>query len=147
MTERILIAYDGSAGAQAAVAAAARLFPGADAVVLYVRQPIEGLAAHLEGHPQLERIREVDAATLDASERIAVEGAKLAADAGMSAQPEVWSTLTSTAAAVLDAAAALSATVVVVGSRGRGGLRSAVLGSTSAGVVHHTQLPVLVVGE
>lgn len=41
-TGPILIAYAGS------------ILTGADAVVLYVREPLEGLAAHLEGHPVLE---------------------------------------------------------------------------------------------
>ena len=145
MTERLLIAYDGSTAAKAAVATAARLFPGSDAVVAYARHPIEGMAAHLEGHPEIDEIRRLDEATLDASERVAVDGAKLAADHGLAARPEVVSGLQSVTEALLDAAAAAGATVVVLGSRGRGGLRSALLGSTSAGVLHHTTLPVLVV--
>ena len=39
------------------------------------------------------------------------------------------------------------ATMVVVGSRGRGGLRSAVLGSTSQQIAHHAQCPVVVVRD
>ncbi|MGI8577388.1 MAG: hypothetical protein ACR2KG_05600 [Nocardioidaceae bacterium] len=48
----ILIAYDGSEGARAAIAATAELFPGASAVVVYARQPLEAAAAHREGTPR-----------------------------------------------------------------------------------------------
>jgi len=46
---------------------------------------------------------------------------------------------------VLDLSA--EATMVVVGSRGRGGLASAVLGSTSQQISHHAQCPVVVVRD
>ena len=44
-------------------------------------------------------------------------------------------------------AKALGATVVVVGSRGRGAIRRALLGSVSTYVVHNAPCPVLVVGQ
>jgi nucleotide-binding universal stress UspA family protein len=37
------------------------------------------------------------------------------------------------------------ATVIVAGSRGRGGLASTILGSVSSGLVHNAETPVLVV--
>jgi nucleotide-binding universal stress UspA family protein len=46
---------------------------------------------------------------------------------------------------ILDLSA--EAIMVVVGSRGRGGLRSAVLGSTSQQITHHAQCPVVVVRD
>ena len=48
-TGPVLIAYDGSEDARFAIDEAARAVTGADAVVLYVRQPLESYAAHLEG--------------------------------------------------------------------------------------------------
>ena len=51
----------------------------------------------------------------------------------------------SPAGPVLDLSA--EAIMVVVGSRGRGGLRSAVLGSTSQQIAHHAQCPVVVVRD
>jgi hypothetical protein len=71
----VLIAYDGSPDARKAIDEVAKLLPGAQSVVLYARQPMEGLAAHLEGHPALKDLRDVEKASLDASERIAFEGA------------------------------------------------------------------------
>lgn len=67
---------------RAAIAEAGRLFPGATAVVVYARQPLASTAAYLERHPALEQVRRLDQTTLDASGRVAVDGARYAADHG-----------------------------------------------------------------
>ena len=54
------------------------------------------------------------------------------------AEPSVWASL-------ISAALTPDVQAVVVGSRGRSGLRSAVLGSVSNALVHHCRLPVVVV--
>ena len=46
--------------------------------------------------------------------------------------------------AICDLAAELGATAVIIGSRGRGGIKRAVLGSVSDHVVRHAPCPVLV---
>ncbi|MEV0143868.1 MULTISPECIES: universal stress protein [unclassified Nonomuraea] len=97
MSTPILIAYDGSPDARHAIEKTARLFPGASAVVLYARQPLESLAAHLEGHPALEELRDIDAS------------------------------------------------LIVLGSRGRHGVRAVLSGSTSTRVMHSTGRPTLVI--
>lgn len=139
----VLIAYDGSPDSQAAVRATAHLFPGTPAVVLYVREPLEAVAAHLEGHPAVEELRAN--APLDASEQVATEGADRARAAGLDATAEVASTGQTAAAAIVDVAEAIDAAAVVLGSRGRRGLRAAVLGSTSTTVLRHSHRPTLVV--
>lgn len=53
-TSPILIAYDSSDDARHATDYAATLLTGIDAVVLYVRQPLEGMAARAEGHDELD---------------------------------------------------------------------------------------------
>lgn len=141
----ILIAYDGSPDARAAIAAAARLLPGAAAVVLYARQPLESVAAHLEGHPALEGLQGLDAATLDASERIAADGARYAETVGLKADPRVTSTMATASEAIVEAAEEVDATLIVLGARGRRGLRAALLGSTSTNVLHHARRPTLVI--
>ena len=113
--------------------------------MLYARQPLESLAAHLEGHPALEDLRDLDAATLDASQRLATEGAALAEKAGLVPEPRVTSTVATAAEAIVEAADELDADLIVLGSRGRRGATAAVLGSTSTNVLHHTHRPVLVV--
>jgi nucleotide-binding universal stress UspA family protein len=106
---------------------------------------MEGLAAHLEGRPALKDLRDVEKASLDASERIAFEGAKCARAAGLDAEPRVLSTMATASEAIVQAADELDAALIVLGSRGRRGLWSAVLGSTSVNVLHHARRPTLVV--
>lgn len=142
---KLLIAYDGSPNAKAAVASAAELFPGAEATLLYARQYMEGFAAHLEGHPALEKLGELDAATLDASELIAVQGAELARGLGLVADPRVSSTMATASEVIVEAADELESDLIVLGSRGRRGLAATLLGSTSAEVLHHATRPTLVI--
>jgi nucleotide-binding universal stress UspA family protein len=144
-TGPLLIAYDGSANARTAIDTAAELLPGATAVVLYARQPLESLAAHLEGHPALEELRGLDTASFDASERLAAEGAELAQKAGLAAEPRVASTVATAADAIVEVADRLDARAIVLGSRGRRAVAAALLGSTSANVLHHSRRPVLVI--
>ncbi|WP_203137299.1 universal stress protein [Microbacterium sp. JZ31] len=144
-TPRLLIAYDGSPNAKHAVDAAAALFPGARAVVFYARQPMESFAAHLQGHPALEKLDEIDRAAFDASEAIAAGGAVLAEAKGLTAEPLVSSTVATASEAIIDAADELDIELIVIGSRGQRGMRATVLGSTSTNVLHHTAHPTLVI--
>ena len=115
----ILLAYDGSEDARHAIEHAAAQRPGADVVVLYVRQPLEGLAAHLEGHLALEDVRGIDAAARDGAERLAAEGADLARQAGLKAEPRVAGAIDAAADTIVRVADELDASLIVVGSRGR----------------------------
>lgn len=144
-TPRLLIAYDGSPNASYAVESAAALFPGAEAVVFYARQPMESFAAHLQGHPALEKLDELDAALLDESERIAASGADLAQAKGLAAESLVSSTVATASEAIINAADELDIELIVIGSRGLRGLKATVLGSTSANVLHSSTRPTLVI--
>ena len=141
----ILIAYDGSPDSLAAIDHTAQLLPGATAVVLYARQPLESVAAHLEGHPALEELKNLDAATHDASAQIAADGAKYANNSGLAAEPRVSSTMSTASDAIITVADEVDASLIVIGSRGRRGLRATLLGSTSAKVLHHGSRPTLVI--
>ena len=140
----LLIAYDGSADAGHAIDEAAELLGGGEAIVLYVRQPLESVAAHLEGHPALELIRDVDSAH-DASERIAARGAARAADRGFEAEARVVSATGSPGAAIVEVADEIDAGLIVLGSRGHHGLKGILLGSVSHHVSHHARRPTLVI--
>jgi nucleotide-binding universal stress UspA family protein len=145
----VLVGYDGSAAAGAAIAAAGRLLAPREAVIETVWIPYTSVAAGgVVGAPVAVASRatqELDSIAGTRAEQTAREGARMAADAGLEARAEaiqttgpVWSTLR-------DSAEVHGAPAIVVGSRGRGSMSSAVLGSTSAALVHHARLPMLVV--
>jgi hypothetical protein len=80
--ERILIAYDGSDDARYAIEQAAKKVRARRAVVVYARTPLESVAAHLDGHPEIETAGLDPKYVEDAALRLASEGADIAREAG-----------------------------------------------------------------
>jgi nucleotide-binding universal stress UspA family protein len=146
-----LIAYDGSAGARSATAAAGRLLRGQQVMVVHVwnspmRHTLSGRA--LAGAP-LGELREFSAdyeqVFADAAASVVEEGVALAREAGFGASGEAIESGSGAWRALAEAASDGNATVIVAGSRGHGGLASTILGSVSSGLVHNAETPVLVV--
>lgn len=150
----ILLAYDGSADANAAIDSAARIMPGVEVMVLTVWEPFidaltrsgplgidvgMGLAA---GHGDAEKI---DAATRRQANAQAWEGAQRATAAGLVASPASASRDGGIGSTILALAARTNAEAIVLGTRGRGALTSRLLGSVSHDVVQHAGRPVLMV--
>jgi nucleotide-binding universal stress UspA family protein len=75
----------------------------------------------------------------------ASEDAELAAAAGFTAMPIAVEASGPIAETIVAVAEERDAAAIVVGSRGLSGVRSALAGSVSTGVVHHARRPVLVV--
>lgn len=143
----ILIAYDGSEFAKAAIAeAAAQLGPGRRALIATVSEPLEGIpfvgAAGVPIDP--DSMQSVLDAARKGAEKTAAEGTELAAEAGFEAEPlvviggPVWEQ-------IVNAAAEHGAGLVVIGSRGLSGLKHAILGSVAAAVAQHSKRSVLIV--
>ena len=144
----ILLCYDGSADARAAIERAADLFAGSPAIVLTVWQPIAFvLARSSAGLLPIAGVdmEEVDAACRDEAERLCTEGVALAREAGLDATAQIVAVTESTAGAILDAADAADADAIVLGSRGLTGLKSLLLGSVSHAVIQHADRAVVVV--
>jgi nucleotide-binding universal stress UspA family protein len=150
----ILIAYDGSEPARAAVAAAATLFAPRRAFVLAVWEPgLEQMmlvpdpsgmgSTMLPFDPALAR--EVDRASEQRARQVAEDGARRALESGLQAQALTAEDELAPADAIVAAAAAHDAGAIVLGSRGLRGLKSKLLGSTTAHVLRHAERPVVVV--
>ena len=146
----VLICFDDSPGAARAVSEAANLFPGAEAIVVHVWQPLEATfayrysAAGVTGALE-EQIREVDAAGQDAAQAIAERGAELARQAGLSAEARAIKVDDSEAVAVRAAAEQVDARVIVMGSRQLGAIQAMALGGFSHAVLQASERPVLIV--
>jgi nucleotide-binding universal stress UspA family protein len=143
----ILIAYDGSTDAQAAIDGAAKLLRDEEATVLTVWERLVDVLARTGS---AFAIGDVDYEALDreAEEQAgkrADEGVQLADKAGMKARGEVRARDDSVAASILAAADELNADAILMGTRGLTGLKSALLGSVSHAVLQHSDRTVIVV--
>ena len=140
----LLVCYDGSDGAKAALAAAAQAFAGRAAVVACYWQPFASSSRRfaldireLVQHP--DDINEREAAL---ARTLADEGAVLARDAGLAAQPRAVEIDGPIDEAILAHADELDAAAIVLGSRGRSTIRSLLLGSIANEIVQRSPRPV-----
>jgi nucleotide-binding universal stress UspA family protein len=149
----ILIAYDGSELARAAVRHAAELFPGRRALVATVWEP--GLATLTVGlpddlgvgvpTPDPGTIEAIDRAEREHASTIAAQGAELARAAGLAAEPHPVPDELDVVTTLIEIANERDAAAVVVGSHGISGLRSRLLGRVSRKLIEHCERPVLVI--
>jgi nucleotide-binding universal stress UspA family protein len=154
-----VIAFDGSPAAKNAIVAAAKILGRCDVLVVTVWE--EGLAYATSGiamaptgdamlSPPVDPAvaDEVDRDLHEHAERVAGEGAALAVSLGLGARAlPLADDEESVARTILKAADDHDAAVIVVGSRGLGGIRARLEGSTSRAVLRHASRPVLVVHE
>jgi nucleotide-binding universal stress UspA family protein len=146
----VLLCFDGSEDAAAAIASAGRVLSGSQAVVLTVWEPVASWApydpATILSAP-LSRLASnalgLDQDMRDLAHERMQHGTALAAEAGFLAEGRLeegkpWRI-------ICQVADALDAEPIVIGARGLGRMASALLGSVSSAVVYHAKRPVLVV--
>ena len=145
----ILICFDGSKDARAAIERAAELFASQRATILTVWQPfIEVAARSTVGFglvPSIPDADEIDAASRKAAGQTANEGVKLAVALGLKAEGRITAQVTTTGRAILKQADEVGASVIVMGTRGLTGVKSLLLGSVSHEVIQHADRTVTVV--
>jgi nucleotide-binding universal stress UspA family protein len=143
----ILIAYDGSADAQAAIDRAGELMKGEPATVLTVWERLIDVVARTGGGVGMGDVdfETLDRSSQDQARQRAEEGAERAERAGLKPQARTGVREHSIAATILAEADGVGASAIVMGSRGLTGLKSILLGSVSHGVLQHAGRPVLVV--
>ena len=141
----VLIAYDGSDQAKAAIADAGRqLAAGRHAVVLSVWEPLDSVP--FWGAPT-SMVPPVMAEEVESeAQKLAAEGAELAKQAGFEAESTalegtpVWRVIVQTAEES-------GAGIIVTGTHGRSGAAYLALGSVATAVAHHAKVPVLICGS
>jgi nucleotide-binding universal stress UspA family protein len=151
-TRPVLVAYDGSDEAKAAVREAAALFRDRSLVIVTVFEANLGMALMATRDPlavglppDYETERAIERVERRHAIEVAEAGAELARSLGATAEPHAVpdeANVEETLAAIADER---DAAVLVVGSRGLGRIKGRLLGSTSQGLLHRTRRPVLVV--
>jgi nucleotide-binding universal stress UspA family protein len=149
----VLVAYDASAEAQAALREAVALFGQRPLIVASVWEP--GLAAvtmtpsagemGMGYMPDPAEAAALDRAVSERAADVAEAGARLARELGATAEALSVPDSADVARTLIEIAEDRDARAIVVGSRGLGGIKARVLGSTSRKLLHDTHRPVLVV--
>jgi nucleotide-binding universal stress UspA family protein len=135
-----LVAIDGSEGSEAAIEEALELAHegGTHVTFAFVRKPPSSLL----GYPYYDRLLSTELGR--ARETIDAARSK-AREAGIEARGEILEG--DPTDEILSFADNDGADLIVMGSRGRGALAGALLGSVSSAVVQHASVPVLVAKE
>ena len=149
MTLQLVVGYDGSPEAGAAINVGAALFPAAHAFITYLwLPPFASDKVRRRLRAQARDITELIALIEQEGEseagRIIATGVTLANAAGWQAESLLQRTWGGEGWRIAQAAEEVDADLVVVGSRGLGGTQ-ALLGSVSDLVVHYSSRPTVVV--
>jgi nucleotide-binding universal stress UspA family protein len=151
MAVRLLVAYDGSTAAEAAILTAGRLFGQAQGRLLTLIEPtpsparVRAFTFRLDAEIIRRELQALADESAEEGREIAARGQQTAETVGLTLESRVVAWDGSESQTILSEADATDADVIVCGSRGRGAVARSLLGSTSTRVLHHASRPVLVV--
>lgn len=143
----VLICYDGSQSAKDALAVARETLTG-DITLLHVWSRPESVITDAFGVRQRfggPSTAELERLAVERALQIAEEGRQLAQELGLEVELRLEPDESTIWRTILDTAEDEDAAVIVIGTHGRTVVQSALLGSVSSAVVHHSERPVLVV--
>ena len=147
----MLFCYEGSDGSREAMRAAADLIePGVEVVVFTVWEPIAvrlALAGAFGAGSVPSNEGDLDEQEESFARATSEDGAQRAVEHGYTASAVTKESTEGTARAILDFADEISARLIVCGQRGRGPVRTALLGSVSHALAAHARRPVLIAPE
>ena len=145
MNRPVLFCYDGSDGSKTALRAAAELIKPADAVMLVVwtsaSVQLARSGSFIVAVPNEGEFDDQEAAI---AHQIAEEAAAGARRLGYDASGRIAQATESVAKTIDGVAQEINAGLIVCGQRGRGAVRSALLGSVSHALASHTKRPLLI---
>ena len=133
----VVLAYDGSEASGQAIEAAGRLLGGRAAVVVHAWEPLY--------HRSIELVPDLQRALAGEATATTEKGVAAARAAGLDAIGDTVESDHGAWQAVAAAARSHGASLIAMGSRGLGSVRSVLLGSVSSGLIQNAELPVLVV--
>jgi nucleotide-binding universal stress UspA family protein len=141
----VLFCYDGSDGSKTALGGVVELIKPGDAVVLVVWMPAAVQLARAGSFlVDVPNEGEIDEQEATRARQIAEEGAEDARRRGYNASARTAEANESVARTIDEVAQEIDAGLIVCGQRGRGTIRSALLGSVSHALAAHTKRPVLI---
>jgi nucleotide-binding universal stress UspA family protein len=146
----VLFCFDGSEGSRVALKYAADLISRpVDAVVLTVWETVATRLALAGAFAAGSTTggEDLDSEEASFAKSVAEEGALRAREHGYEATPMTRESFDGIPSAILETADSLSARLIVCGQRGRGVLRSTLLGSVSHTLASHTRRPILIAPE
>jgi nucleotide-binding universal stress UspA family protein len=142
-TGPLLLCYDGSEGAKSALVAAAATFAVRQAVVVCFWEPFgSSKSLGIDLRELVQDPDDINRREAALAESVAEEGASLAREAGLEAEARAVKINGPIDEAILTHSDDLDATAIVLGSRGRSGLRSLLLGSIANEIVQRSSRPV-----
>jgi nucleotide-binding universal stress UspA family protein len=152
LDELALVAYDGSGPAQHGLTVASKVLSARRVVVVtvweerlaFVAAPTGlGVGGGVPMDPTF--VAEIEDAAERHAERVAREGAQLARSLGLDAEPLAIGDLGGVGETIIGVARDRDPAVIVIGSRGLGGLLARLEGSTARYLLKHSKWPLLAV--